>query len=199
MPGEHHFYVTFDTGAPGVKASERLKSEHPLVQFCSAEALAYLGDASAGEVLGRMVEQQPALRAFILTALASLDEAICHVELRRLLSSSSPETRYGAFRALRALDENDDAIKGELLADKAIELPRIDYGRRNARPYRYVYAVGESERWLVFEAFGYEGDAYLGIRLSTERRSSPPTRSSASTNSTQSCAARPAAALRCSE
>jgi hypothetical protein len=27
----------------------------------------------------------------------------------------------------------------------------------------------ESERWLVFEAFGYEGDAYLGIRLSTER------------------------------
>ena len=29
LPGEHHFYVTFDTGAPGVKASERLKSEHP--------------------------------------------------------------------------------------------------------------------------------------------------------------------------
>jgi hypothetical protein len=27
----------------------------------------------------------------------------------------------------------------------------------------------ESERWLVFEAVGYEGDAYLGIRLSTER------------------------------
>jgi hypothetical protein len=27
----------------------------------------------------------------------------------------------------------------------------------------------ENERWLVFEAFGYEGDAYLGIRLSTER------------------------------
>src|SRR4029077_15801135 len=61
-----------------------LTSEHPLVQFCAAEALAYLGKASSGEVLARMVEQQPALRAFSLTALASLDEAICHVELRRL-------------------------------------------------------------------------------------------------------------------
>jgi hypothetical protein len=92
-----------------------LASDHALVQFCAAEALAYLGSSAAGEVLGRTVEQQPALRAFSLTALASLDEAICHVELRRLLAASSPETRYGAFRALRALDENEEAIKGEFL------------------------------------------------------------------------------------
>jgi hypothetical protein len=94
-----------------------LPSEHPLVQFCAAEALAYLGNAASGEVLARMVEQQPALRAFSLTALASLDEAVCHVELRRLLSTTSPETRYGAFRALRALDEQEDAVRGELLND----------------------------------------------------------------------------------
>jgi hypothetical protein len=29
LPGEHHFYVTFDTRAPGLKISERLKAEHP--------------------------------------------------------------------------------------------------------------------------------------------------------------------------
>src|SRR6266571_3150030 len=29
LPGEHHFYVTFDTNAPGLKISERLKAEHP--------------------------------------------------------------------------------------------------------------------------------------------------------------------------
>jgi hypothetical protein len=29
LPGEHHFYVTFDTHAPGVNISERLKTEHP--------------------------------------------------------------------------------------------------------------------------------------------------------------------------
>src|SRR5438128_5514729 len=28
LPGEHHFYVTFDTNAPGVKISERLRTEH---------------------------------------------------------------------------------------------------------------------------------------------------------------------------
>ena len=29
LPGEHHFYVTFDTRAPGLKISDRLKNEHP--------------------------------------------------------------------------------------------------------------------------------------------------------------------------
>jgi flagellar basal body P-ring protein FlgI len=94
-----------------------LKSEHPLVRFSSAEALAYLGSPSCGEQLAKLVEEQPALRAFCLTALASLDEAICHVELRRLLESPSLETRYGAFRALRGMDETEEAVQGELLND----------------------------------------------------------------------------------
>jgi flagellar basal body P-ring protein FlgI len=92
-----------------------LKSDHPLVRFSSAEALAYLGNTSSGLELARMVEEQPALRAFCLTALASLDEAICHVELRKLLDSPSAETRYGAFRALRGMDESEEAVRGELL------------------------------------------------------------------------------------
>ena len=29
LPGEHHFYVTFDTNASGVKISPRLASQHP--------------------------------------------------------------------------------------------------------------------------------------------------------------------------
>jgi len=29
VPGEHHFYVTFDTRAAGLKISERLRTEHP--------------------------------------------------------------------------------------------------------------------------------------------------------------------------
>ena len=94
-----------------------LTSDHPLGRFCSAEALAYLGDPSCGEELARAIKEQPVLRAFSLTAMASLDEAICHVELTRLLAEPSPETRYGAFRALRALDENADAVRGEHLQD----------------------------------------------------------------------------------
>jgi uncharacterized protein len=29
LPGDHHFFVAFDTRAPGVKMSERLRTEHP--------------------------------------------------------------------------------------------------------------------------------------------------------------------------
>lgn len=94
-----------------------LVSEHPLVRFSAAEALAYLGSPSCGEELARAVREQPALRAFCLTALASLDEAVCHIELRRLLDEVSPEAKYGAFRALRALDEREEAVQGELMND----------------------------------------------------------------------------------
>jgi hypothetical protein len=94
-----------------------LESAHPLVRFASAEALAYLGDAASAAELAHLVEQQPALRAFALTAMASLEEAVCHVKLRELLSSRSVETRYGAFRALRTLDERESAVQGELLND----------------------------------------------------------------------------------
>ncbi len=92
-----------------------LQSEHTLVRFCSAEALAYLGSPSCGEELARAVQEQPALRSYALTALASLDEAVSHVKLRELLSSNSTEARYGAFRALRALDEREPNVRGEEL------------------------------------------------------------------------------------
>jgi hypothetical protein len=29
LPGEHHFYVTFDTRMPGVKMSTRLRAQYP--------------------------------------------------------------------------------------------------------------------------------------------------------------------------
>ncbi|HZY86272.1 MAG TPA: flagellar basal body P-ring protein FlgI [Gemmataceae bacterium] len=95
-----------------------LQSGHPLVRFCAAEALAYLGSPSCGDELARAVAEQPVLRAYGLTALASLDEAVCHVKLRELLSTSDDdETRYGAFRALRALNERAQEVRGELLND----------------------------------------------------------------------------------
>jgi hypothetical protein len=105
-------------GSDSVTSLKRgLESDHVLVRFSSAEALAYLNSPSCGEVLGRIVEGQPALRAFGLTALASLNEAVSQVQLNQLLRSNSAETRYGAFRALRALDEHDDIVQGELLND----------------------------------------------------------------------------------
>jgi hypothetical protein len=94
-----------------------LQSDHVLVRFASAEALAYLGDRSGAEILALLVDRQPALRAHCLTAMASLDEAVCRIKLRELLSARSAETRYGSFWALRALDERDETVQGELLND----------------------------------------------------------------------------------
>jgi hypothetical protein len=97
---------------------EGMKSSHPLVRFCSAEALAYLGSPACGDELAQAIVQSPLLRAFALTALASLDEAICHIKLKELVQSDlDDETRIGAFRALYALNPNDPLVRGELLND----------------------------------------------------------------------------------
>jgi hypothetical protein len=110
---------------PILKSS--MARKHPLVRFCSAEALAYLDCPSCGEELAHTVEQHPVLRAFSLTALASMDEAVSHVKLRELLACPNAEARYGAFRALRALDEHDPALQGELL-NKSFWVHRVAPG-----------------------------------------------------------------------
>lgn len=94
-----------------------LKSPSALVRFASAEALAYLGDPACGDELAALAVSRPALRAYCLSALASLDESICHVKLVELQQLTPPTIRYGAFRALWALDEHDPAVQGELLND----------------------------------------------------------------------------------
>jgi flagellar basal body P-ring protein FlgI len=95
-----------------------LNHEHPLVRFSAAEALAYLGDPASAQTLSQVLAEQPRLQAYGLTALASLDEGISHVVLRELLNSPSARTRYGAFRALWALDEKEAALNEELLNER---------------------------------------------------------------------------------
>jgi hypothetical protein len=103
-------------GGDSVDALQKgLKSSHPLVRFCAAESLAYLGSKTCAEELARLAAQQPVLRSYCLTALASLDESITRSKLAELLAVPDQETRYGAFRALRALDEHDPVTRGELI------------------------------------------------------------------------------------
>src|SRR5205814_922632 len=95
-----------------------LSSEHELVRFCSAEALAYLGCAKAAEELAAAAEKRPLFRAFALTALAALDENVSRDKLLDLVAGPfDDDCRYGAFRALRALEADHPAIRGERLND----------------------------------------------------------------------------------
>jgi hypothetical protein len=95
-----------------------LTSAHPLVRFCSAEALAYLGEREGGNELAEAVSHSPLLRCFALTAMASLDEAVCHVRLSDLMTSGGEdEVRYGAFQALRTLNPRHKLVQGEQLND----------------------------------------------------------------------------------
>jgi hypothetical protein len=47
-----------------------------------------------------------------------VDDAEAHLALRELMSGTSAETRYGAFRSLSVLDANDPFIRGEKLNDQ---------------------------------------------------------------------------------
>ena len=96
---------------------EALTHHHPLVRFAAAESLAYLDCGTGAEELGRLAEQYEALRAYCLAALASLDQPVSHLKLTAMMTSPNAEVRYGAFKALRILNEYDDAVAGELLAD----------------------------------------------------------------------------------
>jgi carotenoid cleavage dioxygenase-like enzyme len=46
------------------------------------------------------------------------------------------------------IDLDGGGVRGEPLAEGTLELPRIDYGRRNTRDYRYAYFAGAAGSWL---------------------------------------------------
>lgn len=95
-----------------------IASENPEVRFYAAEALAYLDNAAAAEPLAAAAREESAFRAFALTALSAMDEPAARDQLVQLLDGTSSETRYGAFRALWAMNRNDPLVRGESMGDE---------------------------------------------------------------------------------
>lgn len=62
------------------------------------------------------------------------------------LRSSSPSLPTGALRRYRLPKASTRAVERETLYAGHVELPTIDYARRNTRPYRYVYGVSNRKR-----------------------------------------------------
>lgn len=91
------------------------KSADPEVRFYAAEALAYLDQTAAVAALADMARHEPAFRVNSLAALSAMDDVIAYDALRDLLKVNSAETRYGAFRALWAMNDHDPFVRGEQL------------------------------------------------------------------------------------
>lgn len=67
------------------------------------------------------------------------------LEVSKLRAGDSPPPVAYPTRYRVPLSGGD--VSGERLSEDPLELPRIDYGRHNGRPYRYVYGAGSGE-WL---------------------------------------------------
>jgi len=103
-------------GQKGVEALRKaLKGGDRETRFYAAEALAYLDENGAAEILAETARELPAFRALALAAMSASADFGAYEQLRDLLNVPSAETRYGAFRALWAMNRNDPLVLGESL------------------------------------------------------------------------------------
>jgi hypothetical protein len=121
----------------------------PEVRFYSAEALAYLDDTAAAAPLALAARNEPAFRVFALTALSAMDDYAAEEALRSLLDAPSAETRYGAFRALWAMNAKNPLVRGEELKEQfsyhivAVDGPPLIHLTRNRRPEIVLFGSGQ--------------------------------------------------------
>ena len=90
-----------------------LEAEDPEARFYAAEALAYLNKPEAAPVLAEAAMTESAFRWHALAALSVMDDLKGHDVLSDLLHVVSAETRYGAFRSLRAMNPKDPLVGGK--------------------------------------------------------------------------------------
>ena len=101
-----------------------LRNADTEVRFHAALALAYLGDKSAVPELKSAARIEPAFRFHALNTLSTFDHPDADAALSELMNRPSPETRYGAYRALRNKRPNDPLVKGIALG-KELDLVMI--------------------------------------------------------------------------
>jgi hypothetical protein len=110
------------------------------VRFYAAEALAYLDDTAAVKGLAQTIREEPPFRVNALAALSAMDDVVAYDALCSLLEAKSAETRYGAFRALWAMNEYDPFVRGEWLGEQFsyhvldIPGPKMVHVTRSFRP-----------------------------------------------------------------
>jgi flagellar basal body P-ring protein FlgI len=135
------------------------KSTDMEVRFYAAEALAYLDDTAAVDVLADVARNEPAFRVNALAAMSAMDDVMAYDALRSLLEVSSAETRYGAFRALWAMNEHDPFLGNEFLGKQfhyhAMDVPGPEMVHVTRSHLPEVVLFGKEQRFqlpLVLDA-----------------------------------------------
>jgi hypothetical protein len=123
-----------------------IESKKMEVRFYSAEALAYLDEPAAIQPLAEAARVR-AFRAYALAALSTMDDFAAVEALRELLDVPSAETRYGAFRALWAMNARDPLVLGEDLGGQFsyhvldTQGPPMVHVTRSKRPEVVLFGV----------------------------------------------------------
>ena len=93
--------------------NEGLKSPNSHVQFCSAEALAYMHRPGVGPILAEFARNDPKKRPAAIAALASMGSDLEAAEnlIPLMMETDAPDLRYGAFWALWRRNPDHPAIR----------------------------------------------------------------------------------------
>jgi flagellar basal body P-ring protein FlgI len=139
--------------------NQDVKSTDPEVRFYSAEALAYLDQTTAVQALAEVARDEPAFRVNALAALSAMNDVMAYDALRSLLELNSAETRYGAFRALWAMNHRDPFIRGQRLGEQFdlhvldVTGPKMVHVTRSFRPEVVLFGKDQHfELPLVLDA-----------------------------------------------
>lgn len=128
---------------------EGLSSTDGEVRFYTAEALAYLDQREAAAPLGQIAREEPAFRVFALGALSAMDDQAARDELTAMLGLPSAETRYGAFRALWAMNPTRSEVAGDpSVKDFSYHVldvpgPAMVHVTRSRRPEVVLFGLGQ--------------------------------------------------------
>lgn len=160
-----------------------LESDDAEVRFYAAEALAYLDQDECVDALATAARDEPAFRAYALVALSAMENVVAYDALRSLIDSPSAETRYGAFRALWAMNPSDPLIRGEQLGGSFAyhvidsDGPPMVHVTRTGRPEVVLFGGAQDlELPLVLDAGasilvnGLEGDEVTVSRFRSQGR-----------------------------
>ncbi|MEN0111148.1 MAG: flagellar basal body P-ring protein FlgI, partial [Planctomycetota bacterium] len=134
------------------KLLKGLESSDAEVRFYSAEALAYLDQTEGVAALAEAARDERAFRAHALAALSAMDDVMAYDSLREMLTAESAETRYGAFRALWAMDADDPLIAGDQLGGAFwyhrvdVDGPPMIHATRSGRPELVLFGADQRFR-----------------------------------------------------